>query len=71
MPRAKKIEPEERHRCAECKLFVRDTSGISFHVDTGEYFMGVCRKGFSDGFKKVFADKLRVCIDFQNNEQHG
>ena len=51
-------------RCCDCRLFQRDTEGISFSAQTGEYFMGFCPKGHTDGYKKVFADKARECNDF-------
>ena len=51
-------------RCCDCRLFQRDTEGISFSAQTGEYFMGTCHKGHHDGYKKVFADKARECNDF-------
>lgn len=51
-------------RCCDCKRFQRDTEGISFSVQTGEYFMGICPKGHTDGARKVFADKARECNDY-------
>lgn len=55
-------------RCCDCwKNFTRDTEGISFCAETGEFFMGICEKGHKDGVKKVFADKLRICKDYNND----
>lgn len=51
-------------RCCDCRRFQRDTEGISYSAQTGEYFMGICPKGHNDGYKKLFADKARVCNDF-------
>lgn len=51
--------------CSDCPLFVRDTEGISFNIQTGEFFMGTCPKGHGDGKPgKVFADKPRECKDY-------
>ena len=64
---AKKLQPQPEPRmvrCCDCRLFQRDTEGISFSAQTGEYFMGICPKGHTDGYKKVFADKARECNDF-------
>ena len=48
--------------CGECRHFVRDTSGTSFSIATGEYFMGECVEGLHpDTPKKQFADKARKC----------
>lgn len=56
--------------CSDCLTFVRDTEGQSFNIETGEFFMGDCPEGVSDGAVKikdgkpvgrVFADKARVC----------
>ena len=48
--------------CGECRHFVRDTSGPSFSIATGEYFMGECAEGLHpDTPKKQFADKARKC----------
>ena len=48
--------------CSDCRWFVRDTEGISYVRDTGEYYMGVCSKGLHpDTVKKQFADKPRIC----------
>ena len=52
--------------CGECRHFVRDTSGPSFSIDTGEYFMGECAEGLHpDTPKKQFADKARKCETFK------
>lgn len=64
---AKKLQPKPEPRmvrCCDCRLFQRDTEGISYSAQTGEYFMGICPKGHNDGYKKLFADKARVCNDF-------
>ena len=64
--------------CAECRYFQRDTSGRSRSTD-GEYFMGLCPKLHADGANKyiadgipavgrVFADKLRICNDFEHKK---
>lgn len=50
--------------CSSCRIFRRDTEGISRRNDTGEYFMGLCPEGHTDGHRKVFADKPRQCSDF-------
>ena len=79
MPRAK--QPKEKkekiilHKCSECQLSIRDKEGPSFSIDTGEYFMGSCTIGNTDGaqkvqpdgsvYGKVFMDKLRICKQFQ------
>ena len=48
--------------CGECRHFVRDTSGPSLSIATGEYFMGECAEGLHpDTPKKQFADKARKC----------
>lgn len=60
-----KPEPK-KVRCCNCRLFQRDTDGISFSARTGEYFMGICYKGHNDGYKKVFADKARECGDYRS-----
>lgn len=62
-----KPEPP-RVRCADCRYFERDTTGISFDITTGVYFMGICRKGqHPDSPKKQFADRQRVCPTFSKN----
>lgn len=51
--------------CSDCRNFRRDTEGISFRNDTGEYFMGECLVGLHpDTPKKQFADKPRVCKSY-------
>ena len=68
-----KPQPKKVH-CADCNRFNRDTSGSSFSIQTGEYFMGLCPKLHADGVIKydpkgkplggrVFADKPRICTD--------
>ena len=63
-------------RCCDCSLFIRDTTGPSFNITTGEYFMGTCTKGHADGrvfidpatgnkHGKVFMDKERICANFK------
>ena len=52
--------------CGECRHFVRDTSGHSFSIATGEYFMGECADGLHpDTPKKQFADKARKCETYK------
>lgn len=61
--------------CSDCALCTRDTTGPSFNITTGEYFMGTCTKGHADGrvlhnpdgstLGKVFMDKARICPDFK------
>jgi len=48
--------------CADCRWFVRDTSGISRTNATGEYFMGICKKGANPDHTigKQFANKPRT-----------
>lgn len=59
-----KEKPKIVH-CCDCANFIRDTSGISHNVLTGEYFMGVCAMGLTpDSPKKQFADKPRICSSF-------
>ena len=60
--------PEPTVYCSECSRFKRDTEGLSFRNDSGEYFMGVCLWGYSDcggGKPRVFADKPRKCKCFK------
>lgn len=52
--------------CSTCRIFNRDTEGISRRKDTGEFFMGLCPKGHNDGHRKVFADKPRICSDHKD-----
>ena len=55
--------------CGECRHFVRDTSGPSFSISTGEYFMGECAEGLHpDTPKKQFADKARKCETYKNKD---
>jgi len=55
--------------CGECRHFVRDTSGPSLSIATGEYFMGECAEGLHpDTPKKQFADKARKCETFKNKD---
>lgn len=57
-PQPKKV------RCCDCSRSVRDTSGHSFSIITGEFFMGTCPKGHGDGIPgRVFMDKSRICTD--------
>jgi len=45
---------------------VRDTSGQSFSIATGEYFMGECTEGLHpDTPKKQFSDKPRKCETYK------
>lgn len=60
-------KPVVKVRCCDCRHFSLDTEGLSFSAVTGEYFMGVCTKGLTpDTPKKQFADKARVCNQYQN-----
>lgn len=70
--RTKKQQTQKvvRVYCSDCQTFVRDTEGQSFNIETGEFFMGDCPEGVSDGAVKikdgkpvgrVFADKAREC----------
>ena len=63
----KKVQTKEKKvRCCDCKLAVRDTSGRSFSIITGEYFMGTCPLKHGDGIPgRVFMDKERICNDKQ------
>lgn len=54
----------EKVCCCDCAQFLRDVCGRSRSNDTGEYFMGVCYLGHTDGVAKVFANKRRLCDDF-------
>lgn len=65
-PKEKTSEPKCVY-CSECRRFKRDTEGINYRRDTGEYFMGKCEMGHHDGLVKVFADKPRVCGDWLTN----
>lgn len=61
--------PPQKVTCADCRHFVRDTSGISRNNETGEYFMGVCSKGLTpDGCRKAFANKPRICQQYLSNQ---
>lgn len=51
-------------RCCDCSRCTRDTSGRSFSIITGEFFMGTCPKGHGDSLPgRVFMDKARICAD--------
>ena len=60
-------------RCADCRHFVRDTTGLSRRNGTGEYFMGVSDIGCDPdrtynkktGTAKIFADKERYCTQWR------
>ena len=55
----------KRVYCSECCHFQRDTEGVSFRRDTGEYFLGICLQGLHpDTIKKQFADKPRFCNSY-------
>lgn len=57
-------KPAVKVRCCDCSRSVRDTSGHSFSIITGEFFMGTCPKGHGDGIPgRVFMDKARICTD--------
>ncbi|MBR3783989.1 MAG: hypothetical protein IKJ78_05965 [Bacteroidales bacterium] len=57
-------KPVAKVRCCDCSRSVRDTSGHSFSIITGEFFMGTCPKGHGDGIPgRVFMDKARICTD--------
>lgn len=50
--------------CANCLHSTRDTSGHSYSIETGEYFMGTCARGGSDCGelkRRVFMNKPREC----------
>lgn len=58
----KLMEGEKPVHCAECRHFKRNTSGRSFSIETGEYFIGVCEVGvLTVGSSVKFADKPRHC----------
>lgn len=58
-----KPEPKKVY-CVDCSRCTRDTSGRSFNISTGEFFMGTCPKGHGDGVPgRVFMDKARICTD--------
>lgn len=74
----KEEKPVAKVRCCDCGLFQRDTEGPSRSTVTGEYFMGLCPKLHADGVivhdkdgkavgGRVFADKLRICKDYNND----
>ena len=55
-----------RVKCSDCRWFVRETEGISFRLDTKEFFMGDCSKGLHpDTPIKQFADHLRECKTYR------
>lgn len=58
---------EEGVCCGDCGHFQRDTSGSSFNVETGIFFMGVsdigCDPDNTGG--KIFAEKPRICETFK------
>ena len=57
-------KPAVKVRCCDCSRCTRDTSGRSFGIITGEFFMGTCPKGHGDGLPgRVFMDKARICTD--------
>ncbi|MBQ7280586.1 MAG: hypothetical protein IJR13_07695 [Bacteroidales bacterium] len=61
---SKTERPIQRVFCCDCRHCTRDTSGLSFSNDTGEYFMGTCARGTSDcGDLKphIFLNKPREC----------
>lgn len=63
--RTKETARVVRVYCSDCPLFVLDTKGINFNIQTGEFFMGDCPKGHGDGKPgRVFADKERECKDY-------
>ena len=51
-------------RCRNCRNFVRDTAGISFSLQSGEFFMGRCLRGRNSPYK-VFMDEERVCGEYR------
>lgn len=57
--------------CSRCRHCKRDTNGLSFSIETGEYFMGTCGKGIGDcgASPRVFLNKPRHCDSYrmQNN----
>ena len=63
-----KVKVEPTVYCGECEHFHRDTEGMSFSVQTGEYFMGVSDIGCDPdktGKGKIFADKPRHCEKYK------
>ena len=61
----KLLEGEKPVHCADCRHFRRNTSGRSFSIETGEYFLGVCEVGvLTVGSSVKFADKPRNCKCF-------
>lgn len=63
-------KPQPKVVCINCRHFVRDTSGISHNIETGEFFMGICSLGLHpDSTIKQFANKPRICTSFKNNKQ--
>ena len=56
--------------CEDCIHFVRDTSGPSFSVFTGEYFMGTCAEGCTpDSPIKQFANVKHDCKKHKKAKQ--
>lgn len=52
--------------CADCQFSTRNTSGPSFNIDTGIFFMGTCSEMEGDGIPgKVFMDTKRKCKKYQ------
>lgn len=54
--------------CGDCGNFQRDTSGASFNVETGIFFMGVSDIGCdpdNTGTGKIFADHKRQCETYK------
>lgn len=53
--------------CGACKRFQRDTEGISYNRETGEYFMGLCGLGLKpDTPFKQFANRPRECDKYES-----
>lgn len=65
--RAAVLNEPKMVRCADCIYRERDTEGISRRMDTGEYFMGRCRKGHGAPYK-IFMDKERICKDHKSSK---
>lgn len=66
MSKRKKDDSAPTVTCGECAEFIRDTDGISYSFDNGEYFMGVCRLGnLPDTIRKQFANRPRKCAQWK------
>lgn len=65
--KAKQPKTEQpKVRCADCRHFERDTEGISRNINTGVYFLGICKQGqHPDSTVKQFADRERECSTYK------